>query len=472
MTLFSAMPHNAALVIKAKKTKYILDYNREHGHFFSMLSISQEKETNTLLNKVLSEDKYQKILQNTSFYVSLHTDNKSNEELLFALETSRYYNKVLLDFLDLMRTDFKEKTFSYREKNIYSLLIDNKLLYIYHQDGLILMTCSETLIRRAINKVVAKNDDLQDTVNSFPNTRNENANVHLYVYYRYFIPYLKQKIREAGGDMLAVNMFESFRYSVFDLSINKKNIFLSGYTSVDTLTEKSILFTHKNNELDFFNLLPVNANRIFSIKANETDDFMSIKPIIQSAEDAFLLTYPTQIVSFEMENDTVIDNYLLIKSENISETSFHLYNSVFSSFVDNHYILDTLQIGSLMIGHIKMTNFVFARLGISSHLHQLDYYATVDDYILFANRKEALLNCIDALRRRQTLKTSASCQSLDNYFPQKANLFYYCNLRDRKQSNRENTHFQYYKNSIQLMRVQFHAQSDTTLLSNIVFRME
>jgi hypothetical protein len=343
---------------------------------------------------------------------------------------------------------------------------------MYHQDGLILMTCSETLIRRAINKVIAKNDATQDLVNSFPNTRNENANIHLYVYYRYFIPYLKQKIREAGGDMLATDMFESFQYSVFDLSINKKDIFLSGYTSVDALKEKSILFTHKNNELDFFNFLPVNANRIFSIKANETNDFMRIKPIIQSAKDVFLLTYPTHIVSFEMGNDTVIDNCLLIKSENISETSFHLYNSVLSSFTDNQYIFDTLQIGSLMIGHIKMTNFVFARLGISNHLHQLDYYAIIDDYILFTNKKSCLLNCIDALRSRKTLKTSAPCLSLDNYFPKKANLFYYYNFKDRKQSNGENTCLQYYKNNIQLMRVQFHAQSDTILLSNIVFRME
>jgi hypothetical protein len=94
MTFLSAIPHNAALVIKAKKTEYILDFNQEHKHFFSMLSISQEKETNTLLNTVLSKDKYQKILQNTSFYLSLHTDDKSKEELLFALETSKYYNKA------------------------------------------------------------------------------------------------------------------------------------------------------------------------------------------------------------------------------------------------------------------------------------------------------------------------------------------------------------------------------------------
>jgi hypothetical protein len=473
MTLFSAMPHNAALVIKSEKTKYILDFNREHKHFFSMLSISQEKETNSLLNTVLSKDKYQKILQNTTFYVSLHTKDESNEELLFALETSRYYNKALLDFLDLIRSDFKEKTFSYKEKPIYALQIDNKLLYMYHQNGLILMTYSETLIRHVINKVVAKNDAQKNLVNSFPTNRNENATMYLYVYYRYFIPYLKQKIRETGGDMLVTDMFASFQYSIFDLSVNDRDVFLSGYTSVDTsLKGKSILFTHQNNELDFFNLLPVNANRIFSIKANKTDDFMRIKPLIQSADDVFSWTYPSRIVTFEIENDTAIDKLLLIKSENISETSFHLYHSVLSSFADNHYILDTTQVGSIMIGHIKMANFVFARLGISNHLRQLDYYAIIDDCILFANKKECLLNCIDALKNRRTLKTSTSCQSLDNYFPPKANLFYYYNFMDRTQSNIENTCLQYYRNNIQLMRVQFHAQSDTILFSNIVFRMQ
>jgi hypothetical protein len=471
ITIFSVIPNNAALIIKGGETKYILDFNKEQKGFFSLLSISQEKKINTVMNAILSKDKYRKLLQNVSFYLSLHIDDQSQEEeLLFALETARYYNESLLDFLDLLRDDFDVKTFSYKENIIYALQIDDELLYLNYQNGLLLMTYSETLIRRAINKLVSKDTSIQYL--TFPDTRNENAHIHLYIYYRHFIPYLKRKIREAGGDMFVVDMFKSFQCSVFDLTVNKKDILFSGYTTLDISMEKAALFTHKNNELDFYRYLPVNANRIFSIKANKVDDFKKIKPAVQSAEDFFSLMYPTHILSFEMDNDTVTDKYLLIKSGNISETSFHLYNLLVSSFADNHYILDTLQVGTLVIGHIKTANFVVAQLGINNQLPQLEYYVIVDDYIVFTNSKESALTYINALRNRKILKTSTSCQNMDSYFPKEANLFYYYNFLESKQTNAGNLCYQYYENSIRVVRIQFHVQADTILLSNVVFRMK
>jgi hypothetical protein len=466
------LPDDAALVIKGKKAEHVLDFNKESNQFLSVLFLSKEKELNTVLNKILSRDKYKTLIRDISFYLSLHVGNNGEEELLFTFETLRKDNCILMNFSDWMRTEFHNKSFTYRNNTVYSLETDNGLLYLNYQRGLLLMTYSENLIRRAVNKLVSKEDSTQSAPDIFPDTRNENANICLYVRYRNFIPCLKNKVWRVGGDVSATDILRPFQWSVFDLTVNNKDIFLSGYTTINVSAEASALFTHKNNEIDFLKMLPVNANRIFSIKADRSDDFKKIKPSVQVGEDFFSLTCPVRILTFEIKNDSLPDRYLLIKSEDISETSFHLFNSLISSFADNQYILDTFHTGSILTGHIDLPNFVFTGLGINNHLPQLKYYTVMDDYVIFTNRKESVLKYIDLIRMNKTLKTSVQYQTLDVYFPKEANLFYCYSFRETEKENSNNSVYRYYQNSFRAIRIQFHAQSDSVLASNIVFQLK
>jgi hypothetical protein len=472
ITASMAIPNNTALLIRGKDASSILELHKENKHFLSVLfSPHQEKEIDMIFNKLLLEDRYNSLLQNVSIYLSVHVEEE--EDLLLALETSKSYNQLLLNFRDTLCKRFGGKSFLYRDNNIYTLRIDDRLLYLNHQNGLLLITFSENLMRRAMNKLILKDDYMQYVIDVFPGKGNKNTDIHLYVQYRYFVPYLKSRIqRRGGGDIAVVDMLRSFCWSIFDLNIKGRDVLLSGYTTMDTASDRSILFIHKNNKLDFYKMLPSEANCVFSIRANHADDFMRIKSAVKPTEDIFSLIYPNHILTFELENDTDCFKYLLIKSENISEASFYLFNSIINSFVDNHYILDTLQIGSLLIGHIDLSNFVYTRLGINSHLPQLEYYTVIDDYILFTNKKEGMQTYINELRKNKTLKVSEQYQSMENYFPKEANLLYYYNFVNMKQENDNNSGYQYYKNTIQFMRMQFYVQSDTILLSNVVFRME
>jgi hypothetical protein len=452
LTASMAMPNNAALIVKGKEVKHILDLQKENKHILPLLfSPAQEKKIKRILDNILPEDKDEQLIRYASLYLSVHVEGE--EELLFVLETPKYYNELLVNFRDTLCHRFGGKSFLYRGNKIDALSMDDQRLYLNYQNGLLLMTFSEILMRRAMNKLILKDDYMQNIIDFFPNKRNENTDIQLYVQYRYFIPYLKNKMPYRDKDMAVIDMMKSFRWSIFDLDIEKKDILLSGYTTLDTLQDRSVLFIHKNNNLDFYKLLPVEANHIFSIRADCAEDFIGIKSEVQSTEDIFSLIYPNQILTFRLENDSTCYNYLLVKSENISEASLYLFNSVRNFFIDNYYRLDTLQIGSLLVGHVDVPNFVYTRLGINNHLPQLEYYTIIDEYIIFTNKEEAMLTYLGELRKNRTLKTAIAYQSLENYFPKEANLFYY-------------------KNTIQPMRIQFYAQSDTILLSNAVFRME
>jgi len=284
---FSFIPDNASVIIKGKQTKDLLAFHKDNARFLSLFSSeNQLNRINYLFNNILSLEKYRQITKKASIYLSLHND--ADEQWAVALETSQKDNAVIVNFMNLLRVDFEEKTFVYKSQKIYCLSIEHDFLYLNYQNGVLLMTFSENLMRQAINKFEQNKDTLQIAINAIAAQSNENAKIYLYVQYQYFIPYFKNKIRKMGGDMAVLNMLNPCQWSVFELNTKKQNILLSGYTSVNLAENQSKLLTHKNNKLDFTKILPYNANHIFSVKADKSSDWKNIKSIVQPNED-FLL---------------------------------------------------------------------------------------------------------------------------------------------------------------------------------------
>jgi hypothetical protein len=452
---FSLIPDNASLIIKGKRAEDILVFDKEKPCFLSFLVSEKQRKRIDYLLEILSHNNCKQLAKNASLYLSLHHD--AGEEWAIILETKRDYNTVLLDFIDSLRAGFYKKSFVYKNNRIYAFTINRETLYVNHHNGLLLLTYSENLMRQAINKFVQNNDAIRLAINAMPAQRDERAKIHIFVQYQYFIPCLKNKIRKMGGDAAELDMFKACQWSVFELNMKKENILLSGYTKIDASNNQSKLLIHNNNSLDVIKFLPYSANRVFSIKAKQAADWEKMKHIVHPNEDFFALMYPTQIVTFDIENDTAVFHYLLIKSENISEASFHLYNSLQSSFEDNHYILDTFYIGSQLVGCVDLSNFVFTKLGICNQLPHLKYYTLTDNYLIFTDKKEGILTCIDQLRCNKPLYKSIEYQSSQHYFTREANLFYYCNLRNKKMN-------------FQLLRMQLYAQTDSVLLMDVLLK--
>jgi len=444
---FSLIPDNVSLIVKGKYAENILEFDKENAYFLSFLSSEKQRKRMNCLFSMLN---YKQLAQNASLYLSLH--NNPNDEWTIILETSKSYNAVLLDFIDSLRLRFYKETFVYKNNTIYVFSINNENVYLNHHNGVLLMTYSENLMRQAVNKLEIHKNTIQLAVNAIPVQRDENAEIHVFVQYNYFIPYLKNKIQQMEGNTAALDILKTCQWSVFELNTKKQAVLLSGYTIVDTANHLSKLLIHRNNNLDILKMLPYNANRIFSIKANCAQDWKKMKPMVQPQEDFFSLTSPNQIVTFDIENDTTVFHYLLIKSENSSEASFHLYNSLLSSFEKNHAVLDTFHIGSQLVGHINLSNFVFAKLGICNQLPHLKYYTVIDDYLIFTDKKEGMLACVEQLRYNNTLNKSADYQSSQNYFTNEANMFYYGCFANR------------------LIRMQLYAKSDAILLMDMLLK--
>ena len=454
---FSLIPDETPLFIKGREMENLLVFNQENPCFSPSLFLeNQQNKLNYLFNNILLQEKYRKMLKNASPYLFFQGDAEEQWGIIF--ETFPKYNAHIVTFMDSLLINFKHKSFIYKNNNIYVLSLENELLYLNHQNGALLMTFSENIMRQAINKFTQPENTSLSAISTIPMQRNENAKILVFVQYKYFIPYVKNKIRKMGsGDIALLDMLSSCQWSVFEAVAKKKNIILSGYTSIDTTNNLSKLLIHKNNNLDFTKILPCNANRIFSIKASKSNDWKNIKYKVQPNEDFFTLMYPTQILGFEAKNDTNLFHYLAIKSENTSEASFHLYNSLRSSFADNNYILDTFYIGSLFVGSIDLSNFVLTKLGITSHLTQLNYYTLIGDYFVFTDKKNSILFIINQLRENKTWENSSEYKKSQQYFTQKSNLFYYTNYLNNNRKCNYNS-----------VRMQLYATSDTLLLMDVL----
>ena len=456
---FSIIPDNVSFIVKGKQTDDLLQFHQGNARFLSLLSSQkQQKNIDYLFNNILHQEKYRKITKNTSLYLSLH--NETDEQWAIILETEKNQNAVLQDFIDFLSNEFNRQSFVYKNSTIYTFTMGCETLYINHHNGLLLMTYSENLMRQSINKSLQNSDAIQTAIQTLPAQRNDNAKILVFVQYQHFIPYLKNKIRKMGGNATELELFQACQWSVFDLSVKKENILLSGYTRIDTSNNQSKLLTHRNNDLDILKMLPYSANAVFSIKARQSADWKTIKSVVQTSEDFFALMYPTQILTFDIENDTDVFHYLLIKSEDISEASFHLYNSLRSSFENNHYLLDTFYIGSLLVGSVDLPNFVFTKLGMCNQLPRLKYYTPIDNYLIFTDKKESILTCIDQLKHNKSLYESVEYQSTQHYFTREANVFYYCNVKNNKELNK----------NFQCFRMQLYAQTDSVLVMEVLVR--
>ena len=453
----SVIPNNTAFIVKGAQTESLLEFNKNNSSFFaSLYSKKQTKRLDFVLNNILSQEKCRQLVENSSFYLSLHDHDA--EELLLVIETSRNYNHLLSDFAEYLCADLAHKSFIYKNNSIHSLPFEGGGLFFNLQNGLLLMTFSENIMRQAINKLTVNDDGLQVAVNNIPVYGTGNSGICFYLQYKYFIPHFKNRLRKTSIDVAAIDMFKPCSWSALQLDIKKREFLLSGYTQLDTSIARHELLIHKNNKLDFIKILPYNANRIFSIKANRADDWKNMPSTLQMDEDFFSLMYLNNIVTFEMETDSSVFNYLLIHSENISEAAFHLFNSLNSRFADNNFILDTINVGSMMVGRVDLPNFVVSKMGINNRLSHLKYYTLVENYIVFTDKKEGILAYIFQLRNHKSIAANKEYQLLQDYFTDNANLFYYHSFNDN--------------DKFRSIRLQLSAQSNSILSTNMIIGMK
>ena len=455
----NVIPPDALFVIKSKRTNDITNDN----DLLSLLLPPENRNKIKSLLKGMEQPGNQKLMNHSSFYLSVHSENE--KEILLVFETLKEHNKLLISFQKDIQEKYLKKEFDYKNQTIRLFVINEDQFYMWDLQGLLLFASSESLMRSVINQFT-ENKILSSTMDFSFHAKNLNTHLSIYIQYQYFLPYLQKNIRQAGGDQNIAILLEPYRWSVFDVEMKNKCILLSGYTQLNNNSQYARLFSHSNNSMNFLKMLPADANRIFSFAAENSGEMNSIKSIFNYSEDVFSLMYSDRVITFEIRQDSNTFTYLVLHSENIDEASFHLYNTLESSFKDNHYLLDTFFIGSSMVGHSSLSNFLLTKFGINQQLPYLTYYTLDDNYIVFSNNREGICHYINDMRSNNIFTKSLTYKSIQPLSFEKANMFYYVDLDSLPKENNS-----LYFNNLKALQFATYMQSDSVFLTNIVFQL-
>jgi hypothetical protein len=432
-----AIPSHAALFFESTKPADFFLFHSESESLFNLF-LNEKQQQN--LRQMLSMVKDFDIEKNSNtLYLSAHFSGREIS-LLLGIEVDRRYNADLKKRFQQLTEAYRNESFIYKSNEIRKLHIHKDILHANYQNGLLLLSFDESLIRASIDQMLLKDSALYNVVHSFAHKRDAKVSTYLYLQYSQCEPVFKKIMEETCGDVHILRMLSPFSWAA--LSVKRKNEFVvfSGYATVDTTVNLAKLFTHKDKMPDIGKMLPSNAQGIFCIYSGSYKRFAKIKPYVQTSEDVLELMSPNQLITFTINHNDSLSNALLLVSENVSEAAFHLFHSVGSDFAENNYKIDTFYIDAAMVGTINLNNFVLTHLGYNQHFPKLRYYTVWDSCIVFTDTKAGMISYIQHLREGKTLQTSANYQTLSSYFSSQSNMLYYSDLQTK---HTQNIRFQY-----------------------------
>jgi hypothetical protein len=446
-----AIPINAALFFESFKPADFLDSNSEAKPMYKLFLNEKQQENLQKMFSLLKETQHGFDIgkRSKAVYLSVHSSRK-DMALLIGIEVDRHCNKDLKNYVQRLANFYHKESFSYKNNQICKLHIDNDILYLNHQNGLLLFSFDESLLRAGIDRISLKDSVLHNVVYGFAHKSDANVSLRLYLQYAQCEPIFKKMLETTDGDAQILGILRPFSWAALEVKRKNEKMLFSGYAMADTTAVLAKLFTHKDKMLDIGKLLPYNAQDVFYVNAGSYQRFSKIRPYVRTSEDIFALMYPNQLITFTLNHGDSLSHALLLVSEEASEAAFHLLNSVGSNFAENNYHLDTFYINTAMVGAVNLNNFLITRLGYNQDFPKLRYYTIFDNCVVFTDTKAGMIAYIQALQAGQTLKINQKYQDLSSYFSNQANLLYY-NISPAKEVQSIGFQYNYFSGNLFLL---------------------
>lgn len=353
-------------------------------------------------------------------YLSVVTDG-NEYHTIFIQETSR---KLTLDKIQaLISEHFKDVTLIKSQNHI--LKIQTRIgesLYIKYQSGVIMASVSNNLLEEERRNVVRTDQTIDlEKLNSFVKESVNKTDARLLVNYKAFSKMQDMFSEEKGA--LFLQLLSSFaRLTEVDIKIKKDEILFSGFSSLDsgTFLERFRDQTPLPNKV--VNIIPFNTAFIFNQCFSDFRAYadQSIPPTYET-----LIDHIGNEVAFVNNASTKSDfsngTYALVQLSNGNESqkAFVSYGrSTGSQFEEKH--------SSFTIRKINDKNLLKQMFGEIFKDATANWYAFIEDYIVFSNSKESLINFIRFYNTGKTLDLNENFKIFSDNISTKSNVLIYC----------------------------------------------
>lgn len=485
----NAIPGNAALIFESKQSKNTWKkLSRGNAMWTELLGAETfaklDSQTRYLDSLIRSNAAISQLPDNRSLFISAHVSGATTFDFLYvySLPNRGYQSKIdeFIKNINIHRNSrAKSPVRNYSGVDITTIhpSANDSLSYAF-LDGILLISLKQTLVEDAIRQLksgisIAKDKNLKKVIN----TAGQNADANVYLNYKNFPGIFRRFI--APGTKKEINSLADLAdWSGWDVTIKPDAFMLNGFTeATDSSTNFLNLFRkQKPTEIAVTKIIPSKTALLLFFGISNVKSFhYSYKKYLKALSQGraqhyvqFIEKVNTKydiniersmlewvgnemalVVTEPSSNDFTNNSFAVIHSDNIDDavnTLTTLADSVakkdrrqeIKKRTEKKTPKSGIHFPTALISTPDYRNHIIKHLNLPGLLPQLfgfqfnkitgNYFTAINDYIVFANNKEALENFIDDFENNKTLGNDKNYRTFSENVSIEANVYLYSSI--------------------------------------------
>ncbi len=458
------IPLDAAIVLKLNNIEEFKDdiVNSNVWKQLSQISPFSNLESHILKVDSLFELNHKGLgdYDNTKLYISLHVIGKSKPDYMYRFVFPGAINeKNISQELEGLYNNSSNSSRKYEGKEINDVTIDgeNDFSYTFFKNQLLISSSAivlENILRQENQQANSKETE---ALSKLLNTAGRTVSSNLISNHRELSKFFQSQSR--SNNLVPAKFLESFSdWSVLDLNLAENNILATGFSnSSDSLGNYLSVFRGQEpSKISFTSVAPANTKLFLSLNISDADLFNKNykKYLINNGIEKKVTSYAGELktqysanlteflslvdkeltyirTDFDFENyDENVFSLVKVKSQSVAKNFLKqlVKNYCETNKLNSNNYQQTFQVDNstkFEIIKLPVKNFLGNTFGSLFNELETPYFAFVDDYVVFANSRNALEKFIHFKILGKTLQNDFAFSKMGQYYSSSSNIYYY-----------------------------------------------
>lgn len=458
----NAIPPNAIIILESRQTKNVWkklsQTNIMWEQLISTRTFAQLNNTASYIDSLLTlNEDVSAALENHSLFISAHIAPPQTYNLLyvFSLPNLTYESSIEKFFKNINNNKALAET-DYTGVKIKTLHATGKEdLHIAFLNGIVMMSASENLVQEAIRQQksgisLAKNNYFSKIIS----TAGKNADATVYINYKTF-PKLINLFAAPSAKLNADAIADFADCSGWDITVKPNALSLTGFTQANDSTNcfLNLFMKQKPQEIELTKVIPYNTSQFlyfgisnFTTYYHDYKKYLNVKKqssaydyVISSINNRYNINVVNMFLNW-MNNEMALvitepssvdftDNcYAVFRSNSIENASGSL--RYLSKIICSEESLktDTSTFRNHLITFLNLPDIIPHLFGEEFSRIRNNYFTSIDNYIVFANTKEALKQFITSYENHKTLEEDKNYRKFSENISTECNMYLYSSV--------------------------------------------
>ncbi|MBC8052502.1 MAG: hypothetical protein H7Y13_05520 [Sphingobacteriaceae bacterium] len=426
------IPADAALVLHFNNDESFYEIFKDYKLFKEILGQSRSSELDHL-KSLVTHTKLAEVTFDKRVFVSLHA-GKDSVELLYCMNLDKDYSN---EEISKSLSDIPNFRIDKGPKNTYTIHSDllHKPAYLFLEQGIALLSFSEDLIKKCINREEAHlNKAATEAINK-ASAQNLNSPVNLFVNQRVLEPFLMHFMTDkSDGNIGLLKQLKG--YTSLSMNFKSDALMLNGISTVDSLNPNYLtVFLHQKSVPNTIKkILPENTATFLAFGLSDINRFHDdLKSYFDRRGE--LRKLKNQLTTIESSTGVNPDRDIkpLLGKEFVCVENSYGEQFALISTSNGRNINFKLQLISRpvneVISQVNYSHLFYYYFGDPLKKFPRPYYAIADNYIIIANTPGIITNFLSGYENERFLSNTDDFKRYDQLVAHQSNILYFINIK-------------------------------------------